>query len=611
MCGIFGAVSLAEKFDQKNFDKFVELTDLVAYRGPDASDYKAFDSSLKKIDNNYFDIFFGHRRLSIIDLSAEGKQPLYSDDCWIIFNGEIFNYIELREELKSKNHIFKTNTDTEVIIKIYKEYGVNGFDKLNGMWAFALYDQKNRKVILSRDRFSIKPLFLYQRPDKYFFASEIKQLLPLLNNIELESNNFQVFLQQGLLDFNEKTLFKNIFRIKPKTNLIIDLTSKSITEEKYWDYTDEKIEGNDKEIFRKFKDLFIDSVKIRLRSDVQIGSLLSGGLDSSAITSVALKFSGNTLKTFSVVSEQKEFSEEDFIDVFTSNFNVANQKVVLNTNQLKDNLDKVIYHQDEPFNYFIPVAHYNLIKALDENSDIVVILNGQGGDETLMGYLRFYFFYWKKLLNEREFLLFSKEIFSSLINRTGILQFRFNAAKRYLPQKLLSKKIFLLQKQEFINVWQFENLRSAQINDIDSYSVPFLNRYEDRNSMAFSKEIRLPFLDHRLVDFLVNLQPDKKMRNGWSKYILRKSFTELPKQIRWRRDKKGFILPESKWLREDLRKSIEVKFSGKNFLSQFNMIDSQKFLEYYNNFLNGDKSIHSTDISRILIAEKWLEKFFS
>lgn len=611
MCGIFGAISFSEKFNDKDYIKFAELTNLVAYRGPDASDYKAFDSALKKIDNNSFDIFFGHRRLSIIDLSSEGNQPLFSDDCWIIFNGEIFNYIELREELKSKNHLFKTNTDTEVIVKVYKEYGEKGFDKLNGMWAFALYDVQNQKIILSRDRFSIKPLFFYKHSDKYYFASEIKQLLPLLNTIELESNNFQVFLQQGLLDFNEMTLFKNVFRVKPKTNVIIDLNSKTISEKKYWDYSEQKIEGDDEKIFAEFKELFTDSVRIRLRSDVQIGSLLSGGLDSSAITSVALKFSGDSLKTFSVVSEQREFSEEDFIDVFSSNFKVPNQKVLLNTNQLKENLDKVIYHQDEPFNYFIPVAHYNLIKALNENSNIVVILNGQGGDETLLGYLRFYFFYWKKLLTEKEFLLFAKEIFSSLINRTGILQFRFNAAKRYLPQNLMSKKNFLLRKQEFINVWQFENLRSAQINDIDSYSVPFLNRYEDRNSMAFSKEIRLPFLDHRLVDFLVNLQPDKKMRNGWSKYILRKSFTELPKQIRWRRDKKGFILPESKWLREDLRESIKVKFSGKNFLSQFNLIDSQKFLEYYNDYLNGDKSIHSTDISRILIAEKWLENFFN
>ncbi|MBI5663233.1 MULTISPECIES: asparagine synthase (glutamine-hydrolyzing) [Ignavibacterium] len=610
MCGIFGAVSLDEGFNQKNFEKFVELTDLVSYRGPDAADYKSFNSHNKSIDRNSFNIFLGHRRLSIIDLSSEGNQPLFCDDCWIIFNGEIFNYIELREELKSKNHIFNTQTDTEVIIKIYKEYGEDGFNKLNGMWAFALYDVKNEKVILSRDRFSIKPLFLYQHSNKYFFASEIKQLLPLLSKIELQTDHFRIFLQQGLLDFDNYTLFKNIYRIPPKTNLIIDLKSKTTVENKYWDYSDQKIEGSDDEIFLKFRELFVDSVKIRLRSDVQVGSLLSGGLDSSSITFVALKFSGQLLQTFSVISNQKKFSEEKFIDIFTQNFKVSNKKILLDSDKLKDNLDKVIEHQDEPFNYFIPVAHFNLIKALNENSDIIVILNGQGGDETLMGYLRFYFFYWKTLLQEKKLLLLTKEIFSSLMHRTAILQFRLNAAKRYLPQKLMSKQNIFIKKGDLISVWKFNNLRDAQIKDIDYYSVPFLNRYEDRNSMAFSKEIRLPFLDHRLVDFLVNIQTDKKLRNGWSKYILRESFLELPKQIRWRKDKKGFILPESKWIKQDFKSSIIEKFSGKNLLSQFELIDSKKFLEYYNHYLNDDKSIHSTDISRIYIAEKWLEKYF-
>lgn len=611
MCGIFGAISFAEKFNQKDYNRFVELTDLVSYRGPDASDYKIFDTQKNTTENFQFDIFFGHRRLSIIDLSDEGKQPLFSDDCWIIFNGEIFNYIELREELKLKNHIFKTSTDTEVIIKVYKEYGESGFDKLNGMWAFALYDLKLNKIILSRDRFSIKPFFLFQNNQKVFFASEIKQLLPLLDKKELELDIMLVFLQQGLLDFNDNTLFKNIYRLKPKTNLIINLNSKEITEKKYWDYSNEPIVGSDESIFLKFRELFTDSVRIRLRSDVQIGSLLSGGLDSSVITFAALNFSGNSLKTFSVISNQKEFSEEKFIDIITQKLNIHNQKILLDADQLKNNIDKVIEHQDEPFNYFIPVAHFNLIKALNENSDIVVILNGQGGDETLLGYLRFYFFYWKKLLRGKEFSLLTKELFASVLNRTAIFQFRLNAAKRYMPQKLLSKKNFLLQKHNLINVWEFNDLRTSQINDIDYYSVPFLNRYEDRNSMAFSKEIRLPFLDHRLVDFLVNIQPDKKMRNGWSKYILRKSFPELPKQIRWRRDKKGFVLPESKWLKEDLRDSIQSIFSGKNFLSQFGLIDSNKFLEYYNDFLNGDRIIHPTDISRIFIAEKWLEKYFN
>lgn len=611
MCGIFGAVSVSENFNANDFTQFKRLTDLVSYRGPDASDYRGFNSKERSIDNNNFNIFFGHRRLAIIDLSDEGLQPLFSDNCWIIFNGEIFNYIELREELKTRNCNFNTNTDTEVIIKIYKEFGESGFDKLNGMWAFAIYDVDKNKVILSRDRFSIKPLFFFRNKNKLFFASEIKQLLPLLNKRELEFERMKIFLNQGLLDFDDQTLFSEIKRVKPKTNLIIDLSTNQINESKYWDYSNQLIEGSDDELFAKFYEQFNDSVRIRLRSDVKVGSLLSGGLDSSAITAAALKFTSNSIETFSVISEDKKFSEENFIDLFSSHLKIFNKKISLNTNYLKNNIDIVLKHQDEPFNYFIPVAHYNLINSLNENSDIIVILNGQGGDEVLLGYLRFYFFYWKKLLSEKKFFILAKELFLSLLNRTAILQFRINAAKRYLPQKLADEKDFLISKSELINVWQYDNIRQAQINDIDYYSVPFLNRYEDRNSMAFSKEIRLPFLDHRLVDFLVNISPEKKMRNGWSKYILRKSFAELPPDIRWRRDKKGFVLPEENWLRTAFKEDIFNMFkSNNNLLTKMNLINPEKFLNYYQKYLSGDKRIHNTDISRIFIAEKWLQKYF-
>jgi asparagine synthase (glutamine-hydrolysing) len=612
MCGIFGAINFDNYFDLKDFNKFRLLTDIVSYRGPDDSDYKGFDYINKKESNTKFNLFLGHRRLAIIDLSSDGRQPLLSENCWIIFNGEIFNYIELKNDLRSKGVEFKTQTDTEVIIKIYKIYGPSGFDRLNGMWAFAIYDVEKNLVVLSRDRFSIKPLFFYKDANKLFFSSEIKQILPLLKKRELELERMKIYLNQGLLDFDEQTLFNDILRVKPKTNMVIDLSKNEIVESMFWNYSNQKIEGSDEQLFSKFFDLFNDSVRIRLRSDVNVGSLLSGGLDSSAITDSALKFTANNIETFSVISDETKFSEEEFIDLFVSHYKIRNKKILLNTDSLKSNIDIVIQHQDEPFNYFIPVAHYNLIKSLNENSDIVVILNGQGGDEVLLGYLRFYFFYWRKLVSEKRFFLLLKELFSSLIFRTAILQLRFNAAKRYLPKKLLSEKEFLINKTELIKVWQFDDIRDAQIKDIDYISIPFLNRYEDRNSMAFSKEIRLPFLDHRLVDFLINISPEKKMRNGWSKYILRKSLNQLPDSIRWRRDKKGFILPESNWLRSDFKKEIFDLFSDKkNILTRMNLIDPNKFLEYYKKFLSGDKKIHHTDISRIYIAEKWLQRYFN
>jgi asparagine synthase (glutamine-hydrolysing) len=612
MCGIFGAIALDGFFDKNDFEKFSKLTDIVSYRGPDAFDYKGYDVESQTISNNRFNIFFGHRRLSIIDLSNEGIQPLYSDGCWIIYNGEIFNYIELRNELKKLGTEFRTNTDTEVIIKVYKSFGPQGFDKLNGMWAFAIYDVEKKNVIISRDRFSIKPLFKLHIKNQFFFASEIKQLLPLINRKEIDFETMQDFLQQGLLEINEKTFFKGIERIKSKSCSIIDLKEKSITNEIYWNYSERISDISFQEAKEKFTYLFDDSVKIRLRSDVPLGSLLSGGLDSSAITAVATKYIEGNLDTYSVVSNDRATSEEEFIDIFENHFKTNNKKLLIDSQNVKHNLERVIYHQDEPFNYLIVLAHYQLIKTLNDNSNIIVILNGQGGDEVLMGYLRFYFFHLKSLLKNFNIFDLSRELFLSFINRTAVWQLKLNSAKRYIPQVLLSDKNFLLKKKELVEVWKFKDLREAQINDIDKFSVPYINRYEDRNSMAFSKEIRLPFLDHRLVDFLINIPPKLKMKNGWSKYILRKSLNQLPKQIRWRRDKKGFSLPESDWIKNDFRDDIFNCFKkNKSVLSQQDFINDKLFLEYYDKFLQGDPRIHFTDITRIYIAEKWARLNFN
>ena len=421
----------------------------------------------------------------------------------------------------------------------------------------------------------------------------------------------QIFLQQGLLEVDEKTFFKGIERIPPKTNFIIDLKKRTIATSKYWEYSDAIPEEKQTDIYEKFIELFTDSVKIRLRSDVSLGSLLSGGLDSSAITSIAANYYHDKLNTYSIISEDKRTNEEKFIDIFNNSFSIKNQKLKIDTDAIKENIDKVLYHQDEPFNYFIVPAHYQLLKTLKENSGIVVILNGQGGDEVLLGYLRFYFFYLKSLMKNRNYFTLSREIIFSLLNRTTILQFKLNSAKRYLPKILSEDKNFLIKRIDLIEVWKFKDLREAQINDIDKYSVPYINRYEDRNSMAVSKEIRLPFLDHRLVDFLVNIPVEFKLRNGWSKYILRKSFDKLPSKIKWRRDKKGFSLPEDTWIKNDLKGDIINSFSnGKSILANFNFINDKMYLDFYEKYLQGDKQIHFTDINRVFIAEKWAKMNF-
>ena len=610
MCGIFGAISISGFFDCSAFDLFVKLTDLVRYRGPDVSSYMAINLKEQTVDHkSKFDVFLGHRRLSIIDLSERANQPLTDGTgIWIMCNGEIFNYIELKSELKEKGHIFKTETDTEVILKVYREYGDEGFEKLNGMWAFAIVDLPNRKVILSRDRFSIKPLYFTRIKDELYFASEIKQLLPFLKQKEINQNVMFAYLNQGLLDYNEETFYCGIEKLKPKTNLIIQFDTKEIKEKKYWDYTpEEKLCLED--TIERFRELFIDSVKIRLRSDVKVGALLSGGLDSSTIAVIANKLQNGNLETYSVIAKDQKYSEERFVDILSSHKGIRNHRLYFEVSYILDNLPDIIYHNDEPFGSFSSIAHYKLLEKIKNETDLKVVLNGQGGDEILMGYLKYFFFNIKNLVGKRHFIEVLREFFLSFIKRTAIWQLNIGEARRYMPFfRNKDNKSFLNITGDIEPIWECRNLVERQILDIDKYSVPNLTHYEDRNSMAYSLEIRLPFLDHRLVNFVLNLPVETKLNGGWTKYILRKAFPELPEAIRWRRDKQGFITPEKLWLKKDFNKLIH-KIFNKSMLGEMGIINDKLFLKYYEDFQNGKQIIWYTDISRALIAELWARMF--
>lgn len=608
MCGLFAAVNFNSKYSHEDYLKFVSLTDLVAYRGPDSHSYLGIESINNIKSETDFNIFLGHRRLSIIDLSNDGIQPMEDNNVFIVFNGEIFNFIEIRDELIKEGVIFRTKTDTEVILKLYKKYGERSFDRFNGMWAFIIVDLNKKRIVISRDRFSIKPIYYYKNKGSIFFGSEIKQLIPLVSQKNVNETILSLFLKQGILDHSEETFIKDIIKVNAKTNLIINLNTSEIREEKYWDY--QLTEINDLEIAsHEFIELFTDSIKIRLRSDVEIGSLLSGGLDSSAISLIGNKLQNGNLKTYSVISRDKKYSEEEFIDLFVNQEKVFNKKIVLMPDDIIKNIDKVLYHQDEPFSNFIVMAHYTILAKLKENSDITVVLSGQGGDEILMGYLRFYFFHLKNLAKRKKYLVLFKEILFSIINRTVIMQYERSAAKRYIPQLLNQYGNFILSDVNLENVWRYDNMAEAQIRDIDKFSVPILARYEDRNSMAHSLEIRLPFLDHRLVSFALSLKTSLKINKGWSKYILRKSMSELPNKIRWRRDKKGFILPETVWLKKEFSKDIIELFQD-SILDKMGIIDKNKFIKYYEMFRNNNKNIHYTEISRTFIAEKWARMIF-
>ena len=608
MCGIFAAVNVKGLFDFADFRSFERSTKITDYRGPDSHGIITINTFLGKTDKNSFNIFLGHNRLSIIDLSKDGNQPMEDDGIFIIYNGEIFNYIELRNNLIQEGLVFKTNTDTEVIVKIYKKYGEKGFHHLNGMWAIVVIDLNKNKVVVSRDRFSIKPLFYFRNNSKFYFASEIKQLLPLLPDKTVNEKIMYKFLHQGLLDTNDDTFFHEIKRIKPRSNFIIDLNTNQVNHEEYWDYQIEDI--NEADYLKSFKDLLYDSINIRLRSDVEVGALLSGGLDSSAISLATHELTGGRIRTFSVVSNDISSSEEKFVDMMISEKGVNNTKIFIEPAVILKNLDKVIYHQDEPFTTLSVVAQYTILEMIKMNGGITVVLSGQGGDEILMGYLKYYFFYIKNLYNEKKYLKLFRELILSSISRTVLFQSDIKLSKRYIPFLAKEQNHYLKIRGELEKYWDCENLVDRQKLDIDKYSVPVLARYEDRNSMAHSIETRLPFLDHRLVNFMLSIKTEMKIKNGWTKYIMRKSLPDLPNKIKWRRDKKGFTIPEEIWFKNELKNQVLTLFQN-SMLDQMGIINKDSFLQYYKSFQNGNKKIHYSDISKVFIAEKWARNYWA
>lgn len=610
MCGIFGAINSSGYFSGRDYHQFVERTDAVQQRGPDAAGhlrlrYKNSD----KPDDSRFDIFLGHRRLSIIDLSDSANQPMRgSRGTWITFNGEIFNYPELRQALQP--YPFRTSGDTEVILASYERGGTQAFADFNGEWAFCIVDLDKGKVILSRDRFSIKPLYYLQANGALYFSSEIKQLLPLLPSREVNTHTLQLYLGQGLVDATDDTLFRHIHKVPAKHNLILSLRDGSVRQEQYWDYTPTNTPNKSQGAVDGFRDLFRDSVRLRLRGDVPVGGLVSGGLDSSSIAVAAKSLHHEQFKTYSVVPFSPANSELRFIHRLVAHCGLSNRKLFVDESNMITALEETILRNDEPPGGFSAIAHFKMMQKIKAETGVKVLLSGQGGDEILLGYRKFFFFLLKNLTARGDYLSAGRQILGSLATRTTVWQFNSAEARRYLEGEQANSHSYLTGSVSRMPLGSTGGLRDRQIADLDRYSVPNLTHYEDRNSAGCALEIRLPFLDHRLVNYCLGLADEMKIHNGWSKYVLRASMHELPRSIRWRRDKQGFILPEKHWLQTELASLIRSLFK-QSVLGELGIIDPTMFLAYYDEFQNGSEPIWYTDISRALMAELWARMYFT
>ncbi len=562
MCGIACLINKKRRLRQADLKRY---THAIRHRGPDGHGFATFDDKvgMPDTDNDNFYVGLGHRRLSILDLSDAGMQPMYSEDgnFVIVFNGEIYNYIELREELKKLGHRFHSTCDTEVLLAAYQEWGKECLEKFNGMWSIVILDRAKQELFISRDRIGIKPLYYYNDDEVIAFASEIKQFF-CLPSFKKEINDFTCvsYLVTGYENPPE-TFFKNVYSFPQGHFSHINLKKPHIKPTRFW--FPDNITASDcsgAEMIEQIQQTFSDAVDYRLRSDVPVGGCLSGGLDSSAIFVEMKKLiPSQTFSAFSACFDQPDIDERPFMKSVIDRTGSRHFKIFPKAHELATDFDSFLRTHDEPVGSVSMYAQYQVMKRARE-AGVPVLLDGQGGDELFSGYWHAYLLNLNYHKNKKEYGFVLKHILSSLLPGGNPALFG-EAFRHFLDyKKRASRSLPFDIKEEYMGVvdsmtWHLDaqklppsEFRKAEILKVH---LPRLLKWEDRNSMAHSIESRVPFLDINLIELILSIPVEKNLNKGWNKYLFRKSMSgKLPKDICWRKDKKGFETPQDKWMRE-------------------------------------------------------------
>ena len=603
MCGIAG---IYRKNGIQERDKLLLecMGDSMKHRGPDDFGYYYSDS-------------FGiaHRRLSIIDISEKGKQPLsYAGRYKIVYNGEIYNYIELREELLGEGYCFDSDSDTEVLVSAYDFYGIDFLNKINGMWAFILYDRETNQLIVSRDRFGVKPLYYYKKPGYFLFASEIKAIL-CDDNIERYANDIIIYdyLQKGLVDHTDETFFSEVKRFPAGNYLVINLSNADGWDfRKYYDISFNKELFNEdsfNQASKMLRKLFDDSIEKRLRADVNLGTCLSGGLDSSALVTHVnkIKNGNNVQHTFSFCPSDENISEIRYIREVVKGKDVESHIVSDDVTSISGEINRLIKVQDEPFGSLSIYASL-LVYSSASQEGIKVLLDGQGADEILCGYRKSKIFYIKELVKEKKI---RKAIIEILCETPELFRYNLSGDDIRKIKEIVSKGRRTTRREVCLNQGFADKFKSTSVyntenfQDLDFFkiSLPQLLRYSDRNSMACSVESRLPFLDYRLVELCAKMPLSFKINKGVSKHIMRQSL-DMPDMVRKRKDKVGFGVPEVKWIKEDEEYFKEL-FEREGFKSG-KYIKCEYVRENWDEFIS-QKNIRF--LFRMICLELWMRQY--
>lgn len=547
MCGITVIIDRSNQAIKETEIKIAN--DLVEHRGPDASGY-------------YFGANFalGHRRLAVIDLTRSGNQPMSYNGLNIVFNGEIYNYLEIRTTLIRKGYRFQSETDTEVILAAYHHWGNACVEHFNGMWAFVIFDPKRQVLFCSRDRFGIKPFYFSEIGQKTCFASEIKQFTAVQGwKAKVNRTIAYEFMTWGYHDHTAtETFFEGVYQLQKGHNLIYDLTTHTKEINCYYRLRPRPISDISwEEAEVQFKNLFLDAVRLRLRSDVKIGSALSGGIDSSSIVGTLAAHFGldqapNQLTTVSACFDATAYDESFWINKVADMHNLNSHKVFPSDSAFLEVLPTVTWHQDEPIIGAGVFAQYQVFEAA-RNKGITVMIDGQGADEILAGYNKFYFPFFRQLLKSNPTRFLVEGINAFFLHNQSTWQifqatFRFLEKKKKKSVRWINPK-FIPDTSDFYNRSPDHSIQETSLNLLYEMGISILLHYEDRNSMAASVESRLPFLDHRLVEFCLNLPENYKIRRGKRKYLLRESMRSiLPEEVYQRYDKMGYATPQAEWM---------------------------------------------------------------
>jgi len=613
MCGFV----VAFDFENKNgikLETIKKMTDDLKHRGPDGLGFKGVNTDTKLItdfkcdtkdSNSKLNLCFGFRRLSIQDLSENGDQPMISQEgnLIIVFNGEIYNFSEIRSDLESLGKTFKSTSDTEVILSAYEYYGEKCVEKFNGMWSFIIYDLEKNHLFISRDRFGIKPLYYTVKDGIIYFSSEANTFRNIPNFRFVEDRDFlKKYLKKGCHEWEKKTPFKDIYRFDIASNCILNVDDFDglLDMKPYWslkvNLSSEKFDSNKAEKYSKqYYDLLYDAVKIRLRSDVEVGSALSGGIDSSSIVYLInqiLYDQGKTHKqaTFSTVyssPEMKYCDETLFIEKMVNDLNIKSHVITPKVDEIPNEHFKATKAMELLFDG-TAMSGWHTYK-LTKSKNIKVTIDGQGADEQLGGYLHYFHSY----IGSSSISSIFKKIYYCL-KIPGSRNFVLRGVVLKILSMVIGKKNTeaLLRKVGISFTFNLNETLATQFQQ----SLVNLLYNADRQSMAHSVESRLPFMDYRLVEFLFSIPACYKIHNGWTKHIARMAFNgKLPNEICWRKDKMGWPVPEEVWFSRDLNQWFNEQLKNNfDFLLKVGVSEDQLT---YNKELNKIK-VRLLNISR-------------